>query len=220
MDAEAALTLAILVAGGLLAALALRPSLMASRGGRILAALVFLVCPLGLFAAGFAVELDHATSTEFCLSCHEMEPYGRSLLVDDTEYVAANHFQNNRVPQDRACFTCHTDYTMFGDVAAKVRGLRHVWVHYVSGPPETIALYSPYQNRECLHCHGDSRAWSESDAHSDDLQALESGELSCLECHGVVHDVEDAASAPLWHPPSGPLADFAAAHDASPGEAE
>ena len=90
-----------------------------------------------------------------------MEPYGRSLLVDDPAYVPARHFQNNRVPRDDACFTCHTNYTLFGDYKAKLRGLRHVYVNYIGTIPKQIKLYDPYNNRECLHCHGGARTFED-----------------------------------------------------------
>ena len=70
---------------------------------------------------GFALHLEHAKSTEFCVSCHVMEPYGTSLHFDDLDYLPASHFQNNLVPREKACYTCHTQYTMFGDVRRQAR---------------------------------------------------------------------------------------------------
>jgi cytochrome c-type protein NapC len=128
-----------------------------------------------------------------------MEPYGESLRVDD-ERLAATHFQNNRVPRESACFTCHTDYTLFGDVNAKLRGLKHVWVYYVTGPPEELALYSPYRNRECLHCHDGARSFEENEMHADVMADLRGEATSCLECHEPVHDVAGVADAPRWQP--------------------
>ena len=55
-------------------------------------------------------------------------PGGRRL-------AAGQHYQNNRIPRDKACFTCHTDYTLFGDAKAKLRGLRHVYVNYLGRSP-------------------------------------------------------------------------------------
>src|SRR5262245_2427065 len=113
----------VLVAIALIALVVLRPSLTAARGGRILAFLAFLVLPALATALGLSAHLEHSKSTAFCLSCHVMEPYGRSLRVDDPAALPAQHFQNNRIPRDRACFTCHTEYTLFGDAKAKLRGL-------------------------------------------------------------------------------------------------
>lgn len=190
----------VLVAIALIALVALRPSLTAARGGKVLAFLAFLVLPLVASAMGLSAHLDHSKSTEFCLSCHVMEPYGQSLKVDDPAWIPAHHFQNNLVPRDHACFTCHTNYTMFGDAQAKLRGLRHVYVYYLGKIPEKIELYEPYNNRECLHCHNGSRAFEENDIHKEIRSDLASGQVSCLECHDTIHNVEDLKGKALWTP--------------------
>jgi cytochrome c-type protein NapC len=188
----------VLVAIALIALVALRPSLTAARGGRILAFIAFLVLPLLVTALGVSAHVEQSKSTEFCLSCHVMEPYGRSLHVDDPGFVPASHFQNNRVPREKACFTCHTDYTLFGDYEAKLRGLRHVSVYYLGEIPETIELYAPYNNRECLHCHAGARSFEESELHREIRAELGSNEVSCLECHDMVHEVAELSGKPLW----------------------
>lgn len=180
----------------LVVALAFRPDLARNGGGRIFAFLVLLMLPVfGGFLAGWR-HLDHSTSTSFCLSCHIMEPYGASL-ESETPSLAAAHYQNNRVPRDEACYSCHTDYTMYGDLAAKWRGLQHVWVYYVGGAPEPqdIQLYVPYRNRECLHCHEGARSFEELPLHAGDIrEALATNELSCLDCHAVAHDPESLSA--------------------------
>ena len=52
-----------------------------------------------------------------------MEVYGESLLLADERHLPAAHFQNGRVDREHACFTCHTQYTLFGDMKAKMTGL-------------------------------------------------------------------------------------------------
>jgi cytochrome c-type protein NapC len=195
---EEVLAATVLVAVALIALVALRPSLTAARGGRILAFLAFLVLPLLATAMGLSAHMEQSKTTEFCLSCHVMEPYGKSLQVDDQTWLPAQHYQNNRVPRDKACFTCHTDYTMFGDVNAKLRGLRHVYVNYIGEIPEKIELYEPYNNRECLHCHAGARAFEESDLHKEMRADLGSNATSCLECHDAVHNVHEMEGKPLW----------------------
>jgi cytochrome c-type protein NapC len=195
---EEALTAVVLVAVALIALVALRPSLTAARGGRILAFLAFLVLPLLATAMGLSTHMEQSKTTEFCLSCHVMEPYGRSLRVDDETWLPAQHYQNNRVPRDKACFTCHTDYTMFGDAKAKLRGLRHVYVNYLGEIPEKIELYEKYNNRECLHCHAGARSFEESDLHKEMRADLGSNATSCLECHDTAHNVHELEGKPLW----------------------
>lgn len=181
--------------------LAMRPERLQTRAGKVLAFVGFLILPVLALTLGASNHLEHSKTTQFCLSCHEMQPYGQSLYIDDPEYLPAAHFQNKRMPRDFACFSCHTDYTMYGDVNAKLRGLRHLWVHYAGTIPEDIALYTPFQNRECLHCHSGARSFEENDMHVDMLGELEAQETSCLDCHASVHDVDKVAEQPKWQGP-------------------
>src|ERR1043165_1388602 len=102
---EEALVAVVLAAIALIALVVLRPSLTAARGGKILAFLAFLVLPVLATAMGLSAHVEQSKTTGFCLSCHVMEPYGRSLHVDDAAWLPAQHFQNNRIPRDHACFT-------------------------------------------------------------------------------------------------------------------
>jgi cytochrome c-type protein NapC len=194
-----------IVAGLLAVVVGLRPQLTQSRGGKILAFAALFIVPVLSTWGSFEGHMEHAQSTTFCLSCHVMTDYGRSLQVDDPSYLAARHFQNNRVPSDRACYTCHTDYAMFGGLKAKIRGLNHLRIQYLGKvpKPEDIKLYTPYNNRECLHCHLGARRFEESSAHQkrpELLPDVKSGKLSCLSsgCHDIVHDVETIKDVPLW----------------------
>ncbi|MEM8964570.1 MAG: NapC/NirT family cytochrome c [Acidobacteriota bacterium] len=190
-----------LVSVVLIALLASRPQLTRGHAGKAIAFVAMFVLPSLVTAVGVQVHLERAKSTEFCLSCHEMEPYGESLHVADPTWVAANHFLSNRVARDQACYTCHTQYTMFGDVNAKLAGLKHLWIHYTGDIPETIELYQPYNNRECLHCHGAARNYLENEFHDGMIAEMASGEVSCLDCHGPVHDVESVDDMEIWEAP-------------------
>ncbi len=182
-----------------------RPSLTATRGGKIMAFMVFLFLPILCAAMGVSSELERSKTTRFCLSCHIMEPYGQSLRVDDPSYLAGAHFQNHRVPADEACYTCHTNYAMFGSFKAKLAGLRHVYIFYLTKPPapENIKLHEPYNNRECLHCHLGARSFEQGAVHNADpdlLPAVKANKLSCVSsgCHEVVHNVGTLAKAKMW----------------------
>jgi nitrate/TMAO reductase-like tetraheme cytochrome c subunit len=43
--------------------------------------------------------MERSKTTTFCLSCHTMESFGKSLYVDDPTHIPAAHFQNHRVPR-------------------------------------------------------------------------------------------------------------------------
>jgi cytochrome c-type protein NapC len=130
-----------------------------------------------------------------------MARHGRSLYIDDPTHVPAAHFQNNRIPKDHACYTCHTDYTMFGDVNAKMRGLKHIYVYYLSTPPAKLALYEPFKNRECLHCHANGRSYEETTPHKEMKEQLTSNDMSCLTCHAKIHDVANIDKKKMWKGP-------------------
>src|SRR5580704_316260 len=97
---------------GLTLLLVLRPSLTANRNGKILAFVALFALPILCAFVGTTAQLERSKQTSFCLSCHIMEPYGRSLHVDDPHYIAAAHFQNHRIPTEQACYTCHEDYVL------------------------------------------------------------------------------------------------------------
>jgi nitrate/TMAO reductase-like tetraheme cytochrome c subunit len=183
------------------------PELTRVRGGKVLAFVALFILPALAMWAGAHEHLERSTSTKFCLSCHVMENFGKSLYVDDKSYIPAVHFQNHFVPPDNACFTCHTDYTMFGDYRAKWRGVHHVLVQYLGKvpQPQDIKLYTAYNNRECLHCHAGMRRYEETSSHHknpDMLAQAASNQLSCISsgCHDTVHDVATLKDATFWTP--------------------
>jgi cytochrome c-type protein NapC len=187
----------------LIGVLAAWPGLTITRGGKILAFLVLFLLPSLCMTMGVSSELERSTSTEFCLSCHTMASHGRSLYVDDPTYLAAAHFQNHRIPANEACYTCHTNYAMFGGLRAKLNGLHHVYVQYFGKPQDPIHLYEPYNNRECLHCHLGARSFEEGAVHTADpdlLPAVKANKMSCLSsgCHDVVHNVGQLSNMKFW----------------------
>jgi hypothetical protein len=189
-----------LVIAGLVAT---RPSITAARGGKILAFLGFFIFPAFAGFLGLDYHIERSKQTTFCLSCHVMEPYGRSLRIDDKSYIPAAHYQNNRVPREQTCYTCHTDYTLYtGGIKAKIRGLHHVYVQYLGKPGQPIRLYQPYNNRECLHCHLGARSFEEGTTHSAVMDDIKSNQLSCVSsgCHDMVHNVAGQEHLKYWSP--------------------
>jgi len=186
----------ILFSVALIAVLVARPVVTATKGGKILAFVALFCLPIFCGLLGVSREMERAKTTAFCLSCHTMDAYGKSLLVDDPSHIPAAHFQNHRVPPDEACYSCHTNYAMFGGLKVKLYGLKHVAIYYFGTPPapENIKLYDPYNNRECLHCHLGARSFEDGAVHNADpatLPAIKSNQLSCLSsgCHETGHDI-------------------------------
>ena len=111
------------------------------RWGRLALLIGIVALPLLVSAGGVSSGVRESSRTSFCLSCHEMQRYGMSLFADNRTALAAAHYQNRLVARDSTCYSCHADYALFGDVKAKLNGLRHVWVHYFKKVPEKISLY-------------------------------------------------------------------------------
>jgi len=190
------------------------PKLTAARTGKVLLLLALFVVPFFLLQIGVSQSLTGSKQKDFCTSCHEMQVYDTSLHIDDPEYVPANHYQNRMVPQDTACYTCHTDYTLYGDIEAKFNGMKHVFVHYFGDVPEAgeIKLYKPYPNDNCLQCHRGSRAFEKKKAHTSEgvtLEILYGNQKSCASngCHDKMHDIKKIGGMDLWGKPAFPVPD-------------
>jgi cytochrome c-type protein NapC len=173
-------------------------ALAAQRVGRLVLLAGLVVLPLLLSAGNVSYGVAESSQTRFCLSCHEMQGHGKSLFVDNKQALAAVHYQDRLIERDTTCYSCHKDYALFGDLKAKLNGLRHVWAHYVRGVPAKIALYQPYPNANCLHCHDDSRPFLENSAHRPVLDALQAGQRSCLTCHQIAHDMAKVDAGLFW----------------------
>jgi cytochrome c-type protein NapC len=197
------LTITVVSVSALLTLLfVLRVRLTESRGGKILAFVCLLILPGLAMTVGTERHMDNMRTTQFCTTCHIMQPYGQSLLVDDSAALPAQHFQNRRIPQEEACYTCHTDYALFGGIRSKVRGLRHLYAQYFR-KPDKPKLYQPYDNAQCLHCHAGARTFDEGATHTadpDTLLAVKSGKMSCLTsgCHDVAHNIAGLKDAKFW----------------------
>ncbi|MCM2276666.1 MAG: NapC/NirT family cytochrome c [Oligoflexia bacterium] len=167
---------------------------------RLMIGLIVVIFPvLGAVPANVHT-IESMKNVDFCLRCHTMEKHGDSLKSEDEEIVAAVHWANNYVPKEKACYTCHTDYDLFGGVRAKLSGLKHLWVYYFTTPPkpEEIKTYKPYDVNNCLYCHAESKRFRAKKNHNKEpgyLEKILSGEKGCLVagCHDIAHGVREAA---------------------------
>jgi len=74
----AAILILIVFSAMLAGVLVLRPAITIHPGGKILAFGVFFFLPVFCLMAGMDSEMQRSKSTAFCLSCHIMQPYGKS----------------------------------------------------------------------------------------------------------------------------------------------
>lgn len=182
----------------------LRPSVTTGAAWKILAFIGLCVLPALCIVGGINAHIQRSEQTQFCISCHVMIPYGQSLYVDDPSHIPAQHFQNHRVPADMACFSCHADYTIYGPLKDKLRGLTRIYKQYVSTPPDPAAIRVPggFKNAQCLHCHLGARSFEENPVHAALLDSLKSEQTSCLTsgCHDTAHDIANLSHLKFWKP--------------------
>ena len=161
--------------------------------------LLFGIGLLPLITAGTGnVAGYHAMKTrEFCTtSCHVMTPYGADSANLDSLGLAARHGRNEAFGAEN-CYTCHSDYGMFGTITRKFGGLRHVYeytfnFHQLSlqeALPK-IHIRKPFPNSTCIRCHStENPLWKKVGDHASTLVEIRAGTLSCASagCHGAAH---------------------------------
>jgi cytochrome c nitrite reductase small subunit len=149
--------------------------------------LVLSVCVLPSFAVllGTFLVFERAERVEFCGSCHAaMSAYVADMRNTDSPSLAAVHYRNRYIPRNQ-CYICHTSFGLFGTMRAKIAGVEDVRRYYLSSFHQPITMRGPYENGECLKCHGDAVRWVAK--HSNVRDAILAGQASCLGCHGGVH---------------------------------
>ena len=185
----------VLLAVGLLALAWRRLRLTGMTSGRKeLLILPLVVLPLAIVFLGYSYGIESSKSVSSCGSCHVMKPYLADLQNPDSDTLAATHYKNRYI-QDHHCYTCHTDYGMFGTLQAKMEGLGHVTRNTTGAYTLPLKIAHPYPNRRCLGCHEESQKFQRSEGHpKEDLPKLLSGETSCIDCHGPAHSVATATA--------------------------
>lgn len=157
-------------------------------GTRLALMMGFVVLsPLVYFLnAGLAIQ--GSKPVEFCNSCHVMNRYVEDLQNPDSDRLAAQHYQFRWI-SDHQCYTCHSDYGLFGGVQAKLAGLRHYVKYYITGYEQPIKILGTYDNKRCLHCHGPVAAYRDVAEHKKNASAIATSEMSCLgsNCHVRPH---------------------------------
>jgi cytochrome c-type protein NapC len=188
------IVLTIVLAGVFL----VRPSFTAGATGKILAFVGLCILPTLCVATGMSFHMQRSQQTAYCVSCHSMETHGESLHLLDASFIPAQHFENHLVPPNQACYTCHTDYTMYGPLKDKLKGLRYLYMEYVSTPPKTIHLDGKYSNLQCLHCHAGMRSFDENPTHTAIMGPLKTNQISCISCHDMIHNASEVGQLKMW----------------------
>jgi nitrate/TMAO reductase-like tetraheme cytochrome c subunit len=149
--------------------------------------LPLVVLPPAIVFFGYSHGIESSKSIASCGSCHVMKPYLADLQDPASDTLAAIHYKNRYISEHH-CYTCHTDYGMFGTLQAKMAGLGHVTRNLTGAYTLPLKISHPYPNLRCLACHGSSQKFLKSEGHpKEDLPKLVSGENACLDCHGPAH---------------------------------
>ena len=198
----------------------LRPAITAGATGKILAFVGLCILPTLCIGTGLSFHMQRSQQTAYCVSCHSMETHGQSLYVLNTIYIPAQHFQNHLVPPNQACYTCHTDYTMYGPLKDKLKGLRYLYMEYVSTPPKTIHLDGKYSNLQCLHCHTGMRSFDENPTHTAIMGSLKTNQISCISCHNMIHNASEVSQLKMWVDGDAPTSPAAGPSSSRPAKVE
>ncbi len=105
-------------------------------------------------APGFYGAVSYTSSTDFCMSCHEMQVYRQ-------EQQASSHAKDAQ-GKEIGCAQCHIPGSnLFNMMTAKVYlGTKDLWSHYSGAPlPDRVAM-QPIARRftkdaNCRACHKD-----------------------------------------------------------------
>jgi cytochrome c-type protein NapC len=163
----------------------------------------FGVFPIGAAVTGNVTGYQRTMQRDFCGSCHTMGPWVADSNDPKSTSLAAIHARNPEFGEQN-CYRCHEDYEMFGTIATKLDGLRHVWLYYtryrtvpVADAIPRIHLYVPFANATCMHCHStETPIWNEVPEHTSSAALVRSGAVSCASagCHGPAHPFAAAAA--------------------------
>ena len=191
---------AVIAAGILVWFLARRPPL--GRATKVSLLLGIGILPIASATTGNLRGYEETKARRFCSGCHVMGPHTRDSADLTSMTLAAQHARNSEFGGE-SCYACHRDYGMFGTVATKIGGLRHVWAYLsefhdvpVEEAMRRIHLYRPYPNQNCVRCHSTVLAgWKDVADHASLNDEIQEGNVSCASagCHGPAHPFSKGA---------------------------
>jgi len=163
-----------------------------------------------VFWGGFNTALEATNTTEFCISCHEME----SNVYEELQGTA--HF-TNRSGVRAGCPDCHVPHNWTQKIARKMQASKEVWGH-VFGSIDTREKFLDLRRHlaerewtrmaandslECRNCHSpESMDLTKQNprAAAAHERFLFTGERTCIDCHkGIAHKLPDMTGIPGWH---------------------
>ena len=166
-------------------------------GTSIAGAAVFFIVGI-IFWGGFNTAMEATNTTEFCISCHEMEANVYQ------EYLPTIHY-SNRTGVRAGCPDCHVPRPWIHKVVRKIQASRELW-GWVTGKIDTKEKFEEHRltlaknvwkamkktdSRECRNCHNFESMnpeFQHARARKQHLNAFETGQ-TCIDCHkGIAHN--------------------------------
>ena len=144
------------------------------------------VLPIPAIFMSTAVGLEHSKQPEFCDPCHAMDPFMEDMKDVASKQLAARHYKN-RFIQKAHCYTCHTDYGIFGTMEAKLNGMKHLWGDFTDHWSHPIEISKPYRYQICLNCHAGAVRFERLEEHDGVIEEVLAGEGGCNPCHELAH---------------------------------
>lgn len=167
--------------------------------GAISLILVFILLLVGAGLMGlFNYGMAKTNTTEFCISCHEMEQ------VVYQEYKETIHYKNPSGVRV-SCASCHVPDPWFDKVIRKIKASTEIY-YKLTGKIDTPEKFEEHRwelanrvwrameendSQECRNCHDyETMDLSEQDrsARKRHSRAIDKGE-TCIDCHkGIAHE--------------------------------
>ena len=152
----------------------------------IIAALGFVILPLGAVAVANYQTFEGVKGVEACGSCHVMQSKVDDMKDAQSRTLAARHYQNRWIAENQ-CHSCHSDYGLSGTLKSKADGFRHL-ARYVTGAhADPVAFRGVFNNQNCTKCHGETEKFQAISSHATLQAPLMASQTSCLNCHGRAH---------------------------------
>jgi nitrate/TMAO reductase-like tetraheme cytochrome c subunit len=152
-----------------------------------------VLIPVMVVFLSTAHGMQESATVDACGECHAMAGHVADLRNPQSDSLAATHYKNRYI-QENQCYTCHSDYGMFGTMSAKLTGLGHVYYNVTGNYEKPIKIRHPYSNVRCLSCHGGAQNFV-AKHEKEQIESLLAGKDSCLDCHGPAHKPEAPAEA-------------------------
>lgn len=144
------------------------------------------VLPVPAILLSSAVGMEHSKAVTFCNSCHAMDPFVDDMHDAESDLLAAVHYKNRSIQKEH-CYSCHTNYGVFGTAEAKLAGMRHVYMDATDKWERPIEIHKPYPFQICLNCHAGAIKFENEEDHEGVIEEVMSGETNCSDCHETAH---------------------------------